>query len=152
MPTRKIRNSSPGIAVYKDFLSSVKPIGIGLKESSSRLDRKVLFALRKVKDSAIRTIQADYELIEIGEKQGYFEATGAFALSVADAKSGNAALSITCTYMVHFHCATPVDRKLAERFAGSELRLVLWPFFREFVFNMCGKMSIPPITIPLSTR
>lgn len=135
-------------AAYERFLRSVKPIGIGLVSVSSRLDREAYAHVMEQRDRGTRTISTDYKLVEVGD--GYFDASARFSLSVAEPNKSTPALAIDCTHAAHFHCKT-CQRELAERFTSSELRLVLWPYFRELVSDLCGKMAIQPITIPLTT-
>jgi hypothetical protein len=99
------------------------------------------------KKGALRLISTEYKLLDA--ESGYFDANGRFSIVVSEEKKSVPALVIECTFETHFHCKSPVVREMAERFTASELRLVLWPYFRELVFDLCGKMSIPPITIPL---
>jgi hypothetical protein len=149
MPRSNIRPSKSVNSSYEKFLQSVKPIGLGLASSLSQLDREAYARLMKQSSAATRTISTEYKLLDAEE--GYFDATGRFLLIVTDGKKSGPALTIECKYESHFHCRAPVDRDLAERFTNSELRLVLWPYFRELVYDLCGKMGIPPLTIPLST-
>jgi hypothetical protein len=149
MPKKNIHLSKSADSNYEQFVQSVKPVGLGLRSTLSQLDREEYFKLMKQKNGASRSISTEYKL---GDAQaGYFDATGKFLLTVTDGKKSRPALVIECKYESHFHCKAPVDRELAERFTTSELRLVLWPYFRELVHDLCGKMGIPPLTIPLST-
>jgi hypothetical protein len=133
---------------YEEFLRSVKPVGLGLLESSCKLDRLAYARYMSQKNRAGRIISTEYKLVEADS--GYFDATGKFSLVVAESQKANPVLVIEALYESHFHCKAPVRKELAERFVASELRLVMWPYFRELVFDLCGKMSIPPITIPLA--
>jgi preprotein translocase subunit SecB len=133
---------------YEQFLKSVKPVGLGLVNSSSQLDRGAYGRLMSQKKQPFRLISTEYRLLEA--ESGYFDASGKFSIMVTEEKKSTPALVIECTFETHFHCKSQVVRELAERFTASELRLVLWPYFRELVFDMCGKMSIPSITIPLT--
>lgn len=134
---------------YERFLNSVRPVGIGLAESVSRLDRGQYAHLMRQKGRPRRIISTEYKLTDADA--GYFDASGKLSLAVTDSTKAAPALLIECTYETHFHCKPPASKELAERFTASELRLVLWPFFREVVLDLCGKMGIPPITIPLAT-
>jgi len=149
MKRKSTQLSKPIDSAYEDFLRGVKPVALGLVECSSRLDREALGRLTVRKDGGVRIISTEYNLK--AADGGYFDATGRFSLAVAERAKSTPALFIQCTYETHFHCKAPVRRDLAERFTASELRLVLWPYFRELVFDLSGKMSIPPITIPLAT-
>jgi len=142
--TSRVLNSS-----YEAFLKSVKPIGLGLVEASPRLDRPTYGRLMGQKNRPGRTISTEYKLVGAGE--GYFDATAKFSLVVVEEKKSTPALLIECIYQAHFHCVKS-DKDLVERFTSSELRLLMWPYFRAYVSDMCGKMSIGPITIPLSTE
>jgi preprotein translocase subunit SecB len=150
MPKKKnIKPSRPADSNYEQFLRSVKPVGLALASSFSQVDREAYARLMKQKDGPTRSISTEYKLCEA--EAGYFDATGKFLLTVTDGEKANPALIINCKYESHFHCKAPVDKDLAERFTASELRLVLWPYFRELVHDFCGKMGIPPVTIPFST-
>jgi hypothetical protein len=150
MPRKEnILASKSGSADYGEFLKSVKPIGIALTTVSSHLNREAYGELLRNKDKTLRLISTEYKLLEA--EKGYFDSSGNFSLIVKAEKKSDPALKIECCYETHFHCQSPVVREMADQFTSSELRLVLWPYFRELVFDLCGKMSIPPITIPLTT-
>ena len=149
MPKKTTQASKSADLAYELFLKSVKPVGLGMIQSSSKLNRGVYVRVRNQKNGGASTILTEYRLLAAGA--GYFDATGKFSLVVAQKPDSHPALRIECTFETHFHCKAPAEKDLAKRFVASELRLVLWPYFREFVFDLCGKMSIPPITIPLTT-
>jgi preprotein translocase subunit SecB len=134
---------------YEQFLKSVRPIALGLLESSCKVDRFAYGRIMSQKNRPGKLISTEYKLREA--ESGYFDATGRFSLAVAEGQKANPALVIEAVYESHFHCKSPVDKELAERFVSSDLRLIMWPYFRELIFDLCGKMSIPPITIPLAT-
>jgi hypothetical protein len=134
---------------YVAFLKSVRPIGLGLIEGTSKLDRTTYGRLMDQEPRPARTISTEYHLVEASED--YFDATATFSLVVVEKKQTQPALLIRCVYTSHFHCEKGASRDLIERFVRSEFRLVTWPYFRAYVSDMCGKMSIYPITIPLST-
>jgi hypothetical protein len=145
--TKRIQASKSADAAYEHFLKHVRPIGLGLLESTCKLNRSAYGQLMSQKNRAGRLISTEYKLV--AAEGGYFDATGRFSLAVAEHQKATPALAIEAFYETHFHCKAPVNRELAERFVASELRLVMWPYFRELVFDLCGKMSIPAITIPL---
>lgn len=147
MRTKDIQVSKSANLGYEQFLKSVRPIGLGLLESSSKLDRRLYGQLMGQKNRHGRLISTEYKLV--AASSGYFDATGKFSLAVAESQKATPVLVIEALYETHFHCKAPVQKEMAERFVASELRLVMWPYFRELVFDLCGKMSIPPITIPL---
>jgi preprotein translocase subunit SecB len=87
------------------------------------------------------------ELSDLGE--GYFDTTSTFRLTVRGARKEKALLTIECTLVSHFHTHGKVAADLAKRFAESDLELIIFPYFRQFVFDSTARMSIPPITVPL---
>lgn len=134
---------------YADFLRGIKLIGLALGKCSASLDRGLYFA-RDRSDKSVRTISVDYKLADV--KKDYFDVSAQFRLTVEDKTKPVVALTIDCEFVGHFHCGTAdVPREFADRFTQSELRLILWPYFREFVSDITSKMSIPPVLIPLGT-
>jgi preprotein translocase subunit SecB len=132
---------------YASFLRGIKLIGLGLAECSATIDRAAYFDSGKKNNT--RTISAEYKLGQL-EKE-FFDVTARFTLTVEDKMKPPKALAVECIFDAHFHCSTSdVSRERAERFTQSELRLILWPYFREFVSDISGKMAIPPLLIPLS--
>jgi len=134
-------------STYARFLRELKLIGLGLSKCSVELNREGYADLRASKAST-RKIAAEYKILEIGED--FFEAAGRFVLSISDGKQLRP-LHIECQFDAHFHPPAPLDEELIRRFVSSELKLIIWPYFRQFVSDITGKMAIQPITIPLST-
>jgi hypothetical protein len=132
---------------YLKFLSEVKLIGLGLKSSLTFLDRKIFFDLVDRERKPERRFSEEYKPTAVGEE--FFEAEGSYEITVGD--GDEVGLRIKCSFEVHMHGPAPIDPKLAERFASSDLRFVLSPFARQFVANATAQMQIPPILIPLAT-
>lgn len=134
---------------YSKFLRGIKLIGLGLEHCNTRLDRDAYYELYEKKRSA-RKISADYQLVEAQKE--FFNVLAKFRLSVEDKRdSSSTTLLIECAYAAHFHCAAHgITQELAQRFTESELRLVVWPYFRQFVNDLTARMAITPILIPFS--
>jgi hypothetical protein len=148
VPSKKNLTTKPNKpSDYSDFLRGIALIGLGLQDCRSKIDREAYGnSLQKKKSE--RLILTDYKLGK--SYQNFFDVTAYFILTVSDAKKKPSnVLTIECTYGAHFHCDECEDhREYAQRFAESELRLVMWPYFRQFVNDMTGRMTIPPIFIP----
>jgi preprotein translocase subunit SecB len=113
------------------------------------LDRGLYFAPDRTAKN-VRTILADYKLGDV--RKDYFDVSARFRLTVEDKAKALTALAIECEFAGHFHCgASELPHEFADRFTQSELRVILWPYFREFVNDITGRMSIPPVLIPLAT-
>jgi hypothetical protein len=68
---------------------------------------------------------------------------------LTDTKNDKEALRVKATFEGHFHGASPIQREHAERFVSSELRVVVWPYFRQFISDTTARMSVRPIFIPV---
>lgn len=150
MRTKRKKYTKSGTKGYEEFLRNLKIFGLGLESSASQLDRSAYARLHEQKKNRVRNIAATYELVRV--EREVFDATAKFKLTVEDKKTKMQPLKIECVFQTHFHGKKPVDKQFAERFTRSELRLVVWPYFRQFVSDMTAKMAIPPIIVPLSTE
>jgi preprotein translocase subunit SecB len=130
-------------------LGTIKLVGLALGACSAKLDRGLYVAPDRAEKS-LRTISADYKLTDV--RKDYFDVSARFRLTVEHKTEPLTALTIECEFAGHFHCGdSELSHELADRFTQSELRIILWPYFREFVNDITAKMSIPPILIPLAT-
>ena len=84
--------------------------------------------------------------------KSFFNASAKLSLIMEDKTSpASPAVIVECIYIAHFHCeGCEITKDLAERFTQSELRLVVWPYFRQFVTDATSRMAIQPIVIPFS--
>jgi hypothetical protein len=90
-----------------------------------------------------------YRVRSIGK--GHFDAEGDYTMMVAGSEEEPPALKIDCVFEVHMHVKPPFDKSHAERFAESELQLILVPYARQFISATTSQMSIPPVIAPLAT-
>lgn len=137
---------------YEEFIKSVRLINMGLMHINSALDRSVYGDLSP--RSRTVNMSAKYAATHVGKD--FFDAIGIFAVKVDDGKKrkGDDAeppLHIECAFEAHFH-AKVTSKQFVEAFAEGELRLVLWPYFRQLVNDLTGRMAITPLVIPFSTR
>jgi hypothetical protein len=153
MPKKRTNTSLSSPKAYTEFLRSLRIAALGLQRASANLDRAGLARLRtreKKKDNEVRKITGTYDLVSAYDD--HFDLSASFQFSVSDRQSGETPLVIDCTFGAHFHGEKHLNRALAERFAQSEFRFVVWPFFRQFVYDTTARMSIPPLTLPLSVN
>jgi preprotein translocase subunit SecB len=146
VPAKKTSPTKHRADQYPNFLRGIKLIGLGLENCSANIEREAYFNLASKKNNT-RTISADYTLVEAHEDS--FDVSAKFTVAVEDKLKSSKALTIECVFVAHFHC-TEAPREFLERFTQSELRLVLWPFFREFVSDVTSRMAIPPLLVPLA--
>jgi hypothetical protein len=136
---------------YEDFLRSLRLVAIGLINSASSLDRRGYYRLSKGGTSnEARSITAEYEVIRT--KKDFFDAASKFRFVIRNKATGSEVLVVESTYQIHFHGAEPIEKDFAARFAASELRLLVWPYFRQMVWDVTARMAIRPIVIPLAAE
>jgi preprotein translocase subunit SecB len=121
---------------------------MGLSNSRTRLDRADLIRLRRTKGNEIRKIDSKYEVVDAADD--HFDVSASFNLELVNKDTKEIPLAIECSIAAHFHGKSPLPKELADRFAQNEFRLVVWPFFRQFVFDTTARMAVYPVTIPLS--
>lgn len=149
MPKQKNANTSNN-GRYEKFIGGLNLIGLGLKSSNARLERQRYAQLRQGKKEPNRRIQTDYRLVDSGN--GFFDCEADFHLILEHPSTKDSVLLVECTFEAHFHTDVKAHEQFARRFASSEFRLVVWPYFRQFVTDVTARMGIPPVTVPLSSQ
>jgi hypothetical protein len=153
LPTDKPTKPAPK---YEEFIKGVRLINLGMEHCFSMLERRRYMDIKH--EDRTPTLAATYKLQGLGKD--FFDAIAAFKLSVdkpVDAENGDsdeelAPLVIECTFEAHFHFKGPKSKALTEKFVDSELRLIMWPYFRQFVTDTTGRMTIAPLVVPLAIR
>ena len=135
---------------YERFIRGLKLVGLGLKSSSARLERQAYSQLRQGKKEPNRRIQTDYRVVESGDN--FFDCEADFHLIFEHPATKDSVLLVECTFEAHFHFDAKTHGQFARRFVSSEFRLVVWPYFRQFVTDVTGRMGIFPVTVPLSSQ
>lgn len=137
------QNSGSPTSGYEDFIRSLKLIGLAVSNAQFQVDRETYF---DEKDQE-QVIEVKTERTDVDE--GSFDISVTLALSVVSKKRSTKVLEITVTYLMHIHSRPPINKEYVERFAAKEVRLLIWPYLREFVTSACAKMYVPPIFLPL---
>jgi preprotein translocase subunit SecB len=138
-------NKKPALKVdrYSSFLSSLDPTTIALIHEAFRIDR--LKYLESEKDSL--NVRVSSKLLSIGD--GFFDVRSTLILVITKAGDEKPLVRFLATYDIHFH-GKEINKRNVDRFITSELRLIIWPYYRELVNNASGRMHIPPIILPIS--
>src|SRR5262249_40446204 len=126
----------------------VKPVAICLNSSACNLERAAFWNVYddRVRAAAVRnhvTLDCIVSTVDAHE----FDILAKVSLSVED--GARALVSIKCDYDIHFECSTTADEDVVRKFAQTETRQLIWPYFREFVSTITARMGIPPVEIPL---
>jgi preprotein translocase subunit SecB len=100
------------------------------------------------KDGPMRIFRHSYKSTQVGTN--FFEASGAFVVSVQESEVSRPVLHVECEFEAHLHGPEPISKASVERFVDSEFALILVPYARQFVSATTAQMSVPPLVIPLS--
>ena len=143
---KKIINSPKN--TYEGFLKEISVIAIGLDSSRSQLNRRELMELFRNEKRELRAINVKYELKDVHKNS--FDAHAKLTLKFRDKESDRIPLEIDCEFTAHFHGHEPINKVFAKRFTGAEFRIIIWPYFRQFVSDMTSRMYIGTIALPFS--
>ncbi len=140
MSAKNIQHTENGDKTYRQFLADLEPIGIGLKQSSCKLDRSLYSKLLRGKKGAVTEVTAESRLDDVHKH--YLDATANYKLVVRDEKGSSPPLIIEAVFEGHVHGTPPLGKEFAERFVNSEFKALVWPYFRQLVFDTAAKMAI----------
>lgn len=146
MPQKKQKRAHIADADYAQFLKSIEPVGIVVIASQFRVDRDRCFQQKP----AYLSVSWGCEPREVGGS--YFEADAELTVKLSVQKASEALAEIRVTFRMHIHTAKNPRKSCVDRFLGSEVRILVWPYFREYVTNVCGRMGIPLIVLPVGTK
>jgi preprotein translocase subunit SecB len=144
MPTIAEKKSKPAPLEYEAFIKSLKLNVISLKESACEIDRKAYW---EHKERNI-TYKLTAESLEIEEDYFDVRAKVEVVMTGGKTKAPTPLIKISATYDLHFH-AELIPKPLLQRFCNSDVRLIVWPYFREYVSDVSARMYIPPMILPL---
>lgn len=148
MPEKKSTVKQGSEPDYREFLRSVKLYIIALDEISTKINRDAYWERSKDEKAIVRTINAAYKADDVDG--GHFDVLASFTIKLAARDDDSSLLTLTCKYRAHFHANFDIKDSFAERFAKSEAKIVIWPYFRQLVSDVTGRMYIPPVIVPLT--
>jgi hypothetical protein len=156
---------------YNQFLKKVNLYALGLDSMSADLKREA-YAIAHAESASevVRFIENQFDVIEF--TQEHFDVRATYCLRVklegaapvdlpqppptpgsVSLSASDELLCIRTSFTAHFHCKKiSAGKSYADRFAQSEARLIFWPYFRQTISDTTARMSIRPITIPLTLR
>lgn len=136
---------SKRISDYTDFLRSLELSTIALSEAAIKGDRE------KYLHEPNHSISMGWTSKPIISGRQHFDVVAELMVNVSKPKSQSHFLELKAKYLLHIHCAKEFPPEYVNRFCDSEVRLMVWPYFREYVTSTCGRMHIPPVFLPLAT-
>lgn len=140
---KKQKKQSPD--KYRDFLKSLNVAFIALSDCVAQVDRARYF---KTEEDLMLAAQAKATNITTDA----FDVEASISVKTREGGKKDGSLTIGVTYLLHFHGKPPLENSHVKRFVDSDVRLVIWPYFREFIATTTGRMHIPPVTLPITAK
>jgi Preprotein translocase subunit SecB len=145
-PKTTAKKTSRELADYTEFLKSLDLSGIALAESKVTGDRT------KYLDVPDHEISMGWRCKPFAVGKSRFDVRADLTVAVSKPKSDIHFFDLTASYVLHIHAGVAFPYEHVERFCSSEVRLIIWPYFREYVASVCSRMHIPPVILPLANR
>lgn len=143
MPPTTAEKSSKPVLSYTAFLASLRLNKISLKGASCDFDEKAFW-----KDEE-RSLAFKFSSEPFKIEGKHFDARAQLEVTMTGDKSKSNMVRITVAYDLYIH-ADEAPKEHVKKFCEGEIRLIVWPYLREFVMDLSGRMYIPPIILPLS--
>lgn len=128
---------------YPEFLRSLELVTIALTKCSLSIDRPAFAQAEGIVLSA--ELDCEAEIVDVDA----FEITASLTVDLTEKESNSVVGSIQATYQLHFH-TKGAKKATINAFAKSDVRLMVWPYFRELITSLSSRMLIPPIILPIS--
>jgi len=136
---------SKSTLTYTSFIESLHLHTINLKDATCEIDRDAYW-----KDEE-KSVAYKFTSEPTGIKGNYFNARARLEVVMTQEKSKANVIKIVATFDVRVYAKT-APKEYVKKFCESEIRLIIWPYFREFVTDISARMYIPPIILPLSDK
>lgn len=152
MPKKRAGNqnlsttSNQGLATsrYSKFLRGLELIAIALTQNTFRINRPRYF------EDPEQIMKVSWSGKPLKIKEDHFDVEVDFEITVGPGEKGRRNFELQAKYIAHLHSAVGPEEEFVRRFSESEIRIIVWPFFREYLIDVSSKMHIPPITLPLA--
>ncbi|MCX5762910.1 MAG: hypothetical protein NTW72_15650 [Gemmatimonadetes bacterium] len=119
----------------------------GVELRSLRLARCEADAMRKyageLLEPEIEERSATYECISTG-----FTVTHELCFNGRHGENGTVLVSIRATFQIEYESTVAISPELFEIFRRHNLPVNVWPFFREFVHTVLGRLAWPVFVLP----
>lgn len=130
---------------YRAFLKGLQLRVINLKEASCDIDRDAYW------ESKDRKLEYKMTAESRGFGEDYFDVRAKLDATMTGGKPKIHLIKISATFDLHFH-AEAITKALVDKFSNAEFRLIVWPYFREYVSDVSSRMYVPPVILPLSNE
>jgi hypothetical protein len=135
--------SSQVLATPEDYNAFIGSVEL----RSLRLARCEVNAMQRysgeILEPEIEERSARYEVISTG-----FTVTNELGFNGRHSESGDVLVSIRATFQIEYESTVSVSPELFEIFRRHNLPVNVWPFFREFVHTVLGRVAWPVFVLP----
>lgn len=142
MTTKKSRGSEQ--PSYTSFLRSIEPFFISLTDSSFHGDREQYFEHQK------HELDVDWKTRVVNQWEKSFDVRADVKIRMLAPTSKKDFFTLTASYLLHVHARAPLDPFHVKKFTDSEVRLIIWPYVREYATSVFGRMHVPPAILPVT--
>jgi len=129
---------------YQAFLASLDLYLIALTQSSFKIEREDYFKATEDNSISFKLSSKPKDV-----EKNRFDVLSTLNLKVSNDKSKKVFIVFAATFELHFH-ASSTNEEFIKRFCDSEIRLVVWPYFCEYVSDVTARMYVPPLLLPRS--
>jgi preprotein translocase subunit SecB len=142
MTTKKLHRGEQ--SSYTSFLRSIEPFFISLTDSSFHGDREQYFEHQK------HELDVDWKTEVTKQWEESFDVRANVKIRMFAPASKRDFFTLTASYLLHVHAPAPLDPQYVKKFTESEVRLIIWPYVREYATSVFGRMHVPPAILPVT--
>ena len=126
--------------VYNEFTNGLNLLEIKLVYSEVKVEEDF---------SPPAEVKVEEEKKYKNVEEGKFIVRHEYKLKGKEKGKAKAGFYINVIYKLTYQSKTPLTKKIFNVFSEISLPLHTWPYFRQFVHEMSGRMGLPPLTLDL---
>lgn len=132
-------------AKYADFIAQLELVNLALR------------AARVVNLSFAQAFSPPETTLEISlpkpksryeNKPGGFHIFQSYQVGIRDSASKRQIAKLSVEFALAYHSEKPMTDEIFSVFKGLNLMVNTWPYLREFIQTMAGRMNLPPLVLP----
>src|SRR5580704_2135868 len=131
---------------YLEFLKALEVESIYLSECSAKFNPKGMNTSAKQIPVNGATRFGDPEITKHG-----FVVLATTKVRIGTNRDNQALIAdLKATFTLEFNLHAPEEHLVAiKAFAKTNIKVIVWPYFREFVSNLTSRAAIPPFNMPI---
>lgn len=149
MPRSKRQPSQSSASGYIDFVKALRLNNVSLESGSFDIEHRAFARKHEESENPTAEIGGRQSIAEL--EHSSFSVRGEYKVAIKGPR-GKDFVRIDCAFIASFSLEEEFQEDHARRFAGNEVRLILWPYLRQFISDVTMRMSIPPLVLPLTSE